>query len=169
VQYRFAEMFQLYLEIKKSQQDAKFLLLVNDIGWAQTEMKMFLNNHLAEDIKIYNFTSENIHEYLEIADVGLCLRTSLPSMRHVAPLKFREYLLSGVPTIVSNNTADELEEFGKEIFIMPEMIESINVEIFTDWINAVRTDRNTMRAVCRNRAKTKFNICHDIQTLKSVL
>ena len=47
-----------------------------------------------------------VGEYLNTADVGLSLRAASDAMRHVKPLKTREYLLCGVPVVYSSGTGD---------------------------------------------------------------
>lgn len=168
-QYRFADMLALFTLIKGFIESAKFLILINDSISSLLPHLANCNLSILSSIHVKSAHPLEVQNYLEIADIGMCLRASLPSMKHVAPLKFREYLFCGLPSIVTNNTADSLVDLEESIFVLPEDISNLDLDLFSRWIESVRCYRSYYRNTCRTSADLKFDIIDDVNELGKIL
>lgn len=75
--------------------------LINKFG-------MNKNNVLCRYVNFFK-----INKYLSAADIGILLREDMITNNVAAPTKFAEYLLAGLPVIISNNVGD-FSEFTKK-------------------------------------------------------
>lgn len=75
--------------LTKDQIPVEFLSLI-DIG--RTIMKAVEN--------------EDINQYLNMADFGIIIREDIPLNRVASPTKFAEYMLAGLPVMISHNLGD---------------------------------------------------------------
>ncbi len=85
-----------------------------------------------------------VPQYLNAADFGLCLRTQAMSLKGIAPIKLGEYLLSGLPVIISPEIGD-MENLLKGFdFYLPYRNKS-DLENLTKQIKNIKTDRKAIR------------------------
>ena len=56
---------------------------------------------------------KDINDYLNAADFGLLLREDTPTNNVASPTKFAEYLMAGLPTLISQGVGD-LSEFVEQ-------------------------------------------------------
>lgn len=169
-QYRPEDMILIFDYISSFISKSKFLVLANNAS--ATSHLAAITSNVGKDSQILMVESANpiqIQDYLEIADVGLCLRTNAPSMRHVAPLKFREYLFCGVPCVVTSNTADTFANWEDEIYLWPDNFQPNDLSHFELWIKNIRENRSQIRGRCRSRAIQEFNIDEDVSKLMKFL
>ena len=59
-----------------------------------------------ERITFLNVNTNNVHDYLQACDMGLLLRETSITNRVASPVKFAEYLSSGLPVLISENIGD---------------------------------------------------------------
>lgn len=111
------EIFNTFLAIKDEIPEAFFMLLTHDLEFAK---KLQGKNHIDNnDIVILSIDNMNVRPYLNAADVGLILREDVPMNNVASPTKFAEYVMCGLPVIISQGVGDfsEIVEFKKCGFV----------------------------------------------------
>jgi hypothetical protein len=110
IQYAFDEMLRIFTAIHTSNPNVKFLLLTRmpvsfpkDTPPEVIEKTIFLQKDFKE-----------VPRYLAAADFAFCLRLPAPSLAGIAPIKLGEYLMMGLPTIISKGIGD-IEMWSKEL------------------------------------------------------
>jgi len=101
--YNMAAMFALFKTFNSAHPNSKFIILTG-----QPNLISFSH----PDVIIQTVASNEVFKYLSAADVALAILSETTSMKAAAAIKHAEYLLCGLPTI--------LTEVG-DIFAYPEI------------------------------------------------
>ncbi|MBD3627854.1 hypothetical protein [Cyclobacterium sp.] len=100
--YQLEEMLRLFWSHYQFDADSRILFLVRNHHTLSAQIPDYLRGLVW--IKTVPFTC--IPDYYAAGDLGLSLRKSAPSLTGLAPIKVGEYLLSGLPVIVSEEIGD---------------------------------------------------------------
>lgn len=169
IQYMTEAMFQIYQEISVSILDSTFLLLVPrefHTGLTLTANRLGIPN---SSFKLIEVSPDEMSSFLNLADVGLSLRHAGESMRHVRPLKSREYLLCGVPLVYTSTTGDS-NVFPRQIALELDFESFAPYQDLNQWINdEIIPNREKLRKTCRDFAISKFNLELEAANLMKVL
>jgi glycosyltransferase involved in cell wall biosynthesis len=160
-QYMVPEMRRLFQEIRTQVVNTKFLILT----YAQDEViKTYFGSEeqrLNNEIYVLKIAPDLVGRAICIGDVGITLRLPLPSMEHVAPLKYREYLLSGVPVIYSGRTGDH----GIVSNVLARQLDHKRTNSYVEIASWVSTklvnNREQIRLMARQYGLEKFDISTD--------
>ncbi|PRY90969.1 hypothetical protein [Mongoliibacter ruber] len=101
-QYRVEDMLQLFYSFWEKEQESKLLVL-------SRSRKLDLTSYpdsFKEAVIQKQVPFKEIPAYLSAADLGLSLRKPAPSISGLAPIKTGEYLMMGLPVIVSSGIGD---------------------------------------------------------------
>lgn len=139
------------------------LLIVNNLGEEQLIGHLLANTFVP--YTVVRSEPSDVPKFLRKIDVGFSLRASSPSMRHVKPLKSREYLFAGKPIVYSSNTADG-NRFPPNISYDYSNIYS-DFTVFMNWLSSVTRNSNLTQDYCRNYAIQNFNLDLDIRRLEA--
>lgn len=82
------------------------LLIINNLG--QQELVSSLLTTCKFPVTYVQSKPDEVMNYLRLSDIGFSLRVNSESMKHVKPLKNREYLFAGNPIIYTSNTGDQM-------------------------------------------------------------
>jgi len=96
------EMFRIVSVLMQSI-DSCFMVLTPDVKEALKLAKRTIPN---ERYFIKNVPREDVSEYLMAADMGILLRERHPLNEVAAPTKFAEYLMAGLPVMISDHIGD---------------------------------------------------------------
>lgn len=98
--------------VAEKDQDARFLFLSKD-DYQEDEL---LANYpfLKGKITVKSVANEEVVNYLNAADYGLLFRDNVKMNNVASPSKFAEYVLCGLPTIISNGVGDYSDLCVKE-------------------------------------------------------
>ena len=91
-------------QIAKSKHNTKFLLLSRDKIEEHVVYERYPN--LSNRILIKSAANSEMVNYYNAADLGLLLRENVPMNNVASPSKFAEYMLCGLPTIISEGVGD---------------------------------------------------------------
>lgn len=101
-QYRLEEMLVLFEMYWKTNPQARFLILS-----PQQEIDLtFLPSKIKNCVSIQAVEYEEIPTFLNAGDLGLSLRKEAPSIAGLSPIKTGEYLIMGMPVILSPGVGD---------------------------------------------------------------
>jgi hypothetical protein len=100
------KLVEAYLAIRQSRPTASFLVLTPEAD------RCYLESHLSRagvphgDVRMLSCPHEQVVDHLCAADVGLLLRDRHPMNEVAAPGKFAEYVLSGLPIVMTEGIGD---------------------------------------------------------------
>lgn len=98
------QMFSLFKEIHEINKEFQFLILSNDIHIAYKKQKEFdISDSVMHVLTVKN---SDVHQYLSSCDLGLLLREDVPMNNVASPSKFSEYLMCGLPVVISPRIGD---------------------------------------------------------------
>jgi glycosyltransferase involved in cell wall biosynthesis len=126
---------------------ARLLLLTGDL----TRARVMFGEEAG--VTILAVPHESIQNYLALGDLGLLLRASHPVNRVACPVKFAEYLASGLPVLVSRGVGD-----------CPEIVRQARIGYVLEdapplaqMMAEVRARRADLRRRCREVAIRRFD------------
>lgn len=164
-QYLLDAMLDLFVAIKEKVPGAKLVCLTPTS--AHAEIKGAARGRGVDDLNlVVKFVDAlKVGDYLNIADVGLSLRAHSGAMRHVKPLKTREYLLCGVPVIYSGGTGDS-NKLPPEIAVrFDEKSKSDQNEVVSWVLTNVLPNREQLRLEARKYAEENFDVRSDAKLI----
>jgi glycosyltransferase involved in cell wall biosynthesis len=141
--------------------DAHFLAITT----SPEKMRRFCINARLEESSytIVRVQPELVPHYLAAADVGLLSRASGLDSRVSSPIKFGEYLASGVPVIASDGIGDVSDLIRQEQLglVLPSAALDRNVPALANlvgpFLDAYRRAPATWRARCQHVARTRLD------------
>lgn len=121
---------------------------------------------ISNSVKSLRVQPNQVGEILRICDIGFSLRSNSNSMLHVAPLKLREYMLSGVPVIYTKNTGDDFEINLNCGYAIDDCY-NLDISSICNWIeNHVVKNRENSRHDTREFGLQRFSLNQDIQIMR---
>lgn len=119
-------LFEVLKFLQKNIEKFRFLCLTPDIEIANS---LIIRHELDRNQILLSFIEHNnVNAYLNAADFGLVFREEISTNIHSSPTKIAEYLLAGLPIILSNNIGDYSDFIQKHSlgFVCDNSISSIN-------------------------------------------
>ena len=161
------ESLQLYRQVRDLRPDAHFFAITTDPAAMRSETK---KAGIADsEVTIVSVAPHEVPEYLVAADVGLLLREQCVVNEVAAPIKFGEYLASGVPVIISEGIGDYSDfvrqcELGEVLLpgtpaLAPEQLE---------FITHFAASGATYRKRCLEAAEQHLNLDSHLPAFASV-
>lgn len=154
-QYCTEEMFDLFRRIKGKRADAKLLLL----SGSPTEFSDALAKHpdISSATEVRSVKAAEIPTILSCCDFGLALRRRTFSMQAVAPIKVGEYLLTGLPVIVSAGVGDD--HLPDYVCFRVGTMDSDNLERAASWVAAsLAAGEPDLRSRCHQVGRAEFSL-----------
>ncbi|WP_163381604.1 glycosyltransferase family 4 protein [Cyclobacterium sp. SYSU L10401] len=108
--YQPQDMLRLFWSYQQLHTASRFLFLVRE----GTDLKAEIPAYLEELVWIKTVPFQSIPDYYSAGDLGISLRKPAPSLAGLAPIKVGEYLLSGLPVLLSDGIGDLSQELGGE-------------------------------------------------------
>lgn len=140
-QYQVSEMLQLFWSCYQENPSHRFIFLVRNKEALRAHIPEYLNPLVC----IETVPFAKVPDYYAAADLGISLRKSAPSLAGLAPIKIGEYLLSGLPVLLSEEIGDLSEMLDKEkaCFVYRK-----NPHEFRRWLDETRDlPKNEIRAL----------------------
>lgn len=139
------------------------LLIINNLGQENLVSSFIASSKFP--VSYIQSKPDEVMNYLQFSDIGFSLRVNSESMKHVKPLKNREYLFAGNPIIYTSNTGDK-ERFPTEIGFLYEATEN-NFEVLLDWLNNFQLHSDLIKNRCIEYANRNFSLDKDVERLKT--
>ena len=126
----------------------EFKKLANEIGIDKNQMT------------IVSARPQEVPRLMNAADVGILLRDDSIVNRVASPVKFAEYLASGVPVLISRNVGDctelvQREDVGFVVDALPG--QESETQRVIGWLESLRNNREAYRKRCQEVAKAQFD------------
>lgn len=123
--------------VAKKDENARFLLLSRD----KINQEDILRHYPDLNGRFINQAVPNSEmvKYLNAADYGILFRENVPMNNVASPSKFAEYILCGLPTIISEGVGDYstvCEPNGLGILVPEEQMKNLEIFNFTKLLNA---------------------------------
>lgn len=100
------KLVDVFRMIHADRPDALFLVLSPEDHWRHIQPHLDAAGLPPESYRLYACPHQSVVDYLCAADVGLLLRDRHPMNEVAAPGKFAEYVLSGLPIIMTDGIGD---------------------------------------------------------------
>lgn len=165
-QYCIEEMFSILELMKEKTAQVKFLILTGSPDIILNKLTKY--THLRPLIILKSVSSDDVPNYLSVADLGLALRRPSFSMQGVAPIKLSEYLLCGLPVIATKEIGDTRfinDSIGYLCYKMDN--EELNKAV--DWFFTTYKVKRFSNNNIRNIALKKFSLHESAKRYKMAL
>jgi hypothetical protein len=159
-QYLLGDMLQLFEAMRKQGLDCRFLFLVRNKSY----LNAVIPDHLKPYVIIKAVDFNSLPAYYAAADLGISLRKEAPSLSGLAPIKIGEYLLSGLPVLLSPGIGDIDSLVGQENFCF--MYEKDQTAAFYSWMIAAKT---IPKAAIRSKAISLFSLENSLKEYELAL
>lgn len=133
------EIFDFFRNLLTKDHRFKLLLITPDVDLA---------NEMIGDYKFENVTYvkkvelPEVNRYLNAADVGLLLREDIPMNNVASPTKFAEYLMAGLPVLISSSIHDFAIDIHKTGYgVVVSSLNEISQEGFEQLLNSLNIDK----------------------------
>ncbi len=135
-QYCWDEMLKIFQAYHLDNPDSKFLVLTRNPEYLDKKIP----DELMKVIMPVSCDFEKIPNYLSAADVAFSLRSPALSLAGIAPVKLGEYLMMGLPVIVSKGIGDteELLLDKSFTFILDHDDPNRNEKVL-NWLNEIES------------------------------
>lgn len=163
-QYMIETEFEILQSLYSFGLDVHFLI-INNLG-QQGLVSSFLSPSKFPVTYVQSRPDE-VMNYLRLSDIGFSLRIDSESMKHVKPLKNREYLFAGNPIVYTSNTGDRTR-FPSEIGFLYDIAEN-NPKTLLDWVNNFQMNSESIEKRCIEFANQNFSLERDVKRLKTFL
>lgn len=167
-QYQFEKMLLVFSKIQTVGHEKKLLILVppNDIEPVKRLVETYDID--PQSCIVRNAGHDQTPRLLAAADIGFSLRQESFSMKHVKPLKTREYLFSGMSVIYSKFTGDAAR-LPKEIGFVLEGTENKDLVDLESWVQERMLKPQFFRGLGRKFALLNLSIDNDISLLSGAI
>lgn len=164
-QYLLDAMLDLFVAIRDNVPSAKLVCLAPTSAHAEV-IREAKDKGIDDGELVVRFVDAlKVSDYLSVADIGLSLRAASKAMRHVKPLKTREYLLCGVPVIYSGGTGD-LEGLPPRLAIRFDGESKNGKDDVLSWVmKNVIPNREKLRLQAREYARENFDVRSDAKLI----
>ena len=162
------QMANLFSQIRKKLPQAFFLGITKS---TQTFRDLLSELGVPEqDYLLTSLPHEQVMEMLQMGDVGLLLRGDSLLNQVSSPTKFGEYLLAGLPVLLTEHTGDyaavaKRENLGYLVDLGNEQVDQALLE----FLNNIQMHREDYHARCRNYAQANLSWGHYGKVLAALL
>lgn len=139
------KIFKLIAKLSKLDSELYFICITPDISMAMQLAEKYSLNIAQYLIKSLEF--REIPIYLNLADIGIIIRDDIMTNRVSSPTKIPEYLLTGLPIIMSDNIGD-YSDFVKKYNLGVIIDNVINIEQLYQNIKSISINRKKINEFC---------------------
>jgi glycosyltransferase involved in cell wall biosynthesis len=156
-QYCLRATVELFERVRERRSDARLHVLT---GQPAAAHEMVGARHSRNgSIWIGRVPPEEVPLYMAAADLGVALRLPTFSQRAVSPIKVAEYLLSGLPVVVTAGVGDLESQLSQDAaLILPDTERSSLIRAANWFVDRVLPRANTFRAQCRSLGVSLFSL-----------
>ena len=146
----FEKVLELSSLLAALNENIKFIFLVNHPKNANDELKKYKG--LDNRVTVLSLSPHEVPSYLSAGDVAILLRESNAINESASPVKFAEYVLSGIKVVISAAIYDYAQLTKKHS--LGWVIDNLS----TDELNDIATNINEYLSVSSKRKKIDANV-----------
>jgi glycosyltransferase involved in cell wall biosynthesis len=165
-QYCIKQMLMLFSEVKMNFPNSKLLILSGDFSSFYKNTTGY--EHLLDDVITKSLRSDEVGKYLSACDLGLAIRQPSFSMQAVAPIKLGEYLLCGLPVVVTKGIGDTQMVEPSIGYLLPEN-DNDNIKSSAKWFIKNFMDKSFDKEIINNVGMSHFSVESSVQRYHQVL
>lgn len=167
--YLFEESLALFGAILERRPDARFLVLTGAQALAKAKLSE-AGSAVANSTRVLTVVPAEVPKLLSAADLGLCLISSAFSMRTVSPIKLGEYLLCGVPAVVSRGVGDSALVADGDVAYLVDNRDPDDLGRAAHWfVESVLPRRETLRPLARRAGLEHYSRQRASEALRRAL
>lgn len=167
-QYEFEKMLSVFIEVEIPGFTKKLLIFVPKNDVPAVRQLVDKCNIQSDSCVIRNIGHDQTPIMLAAADFGFSLRQESFSMKHVKPLKTREYLFSGLSVIYSKFTGDAAS-LPKNIGFVLDGIEGKVLIALQKWIQERMVNQEFFYNEAKGFASSNLSIGKDVALLSGAI
>lgn len=149
---RIEDVLELCLRVSKKSPMARFLFISKDF---ESIVKMANNKGINRSLfKAFSCEQREVAHYLSLCDAGIILRHNNLVNNVASPIKVGEYLLAGIPVLLSSGIGDYSQELPEQkigLLVDDFWTDSGKIVNFVDKINRIEMTKR-----CHSFVKTKL-------------
>lgn len=130
--YETSKMFELIDSLNKLKISAKLLFLTRD----EVTARQLIPPSLSSKVLVVTCPFQEIPEFLRAADIGICLRKKAKSIAGIAPIKLGEYLMCGLPVVLSEGIGD-FDELMADLPFVFKVGKTFDVKELGKWVEGL--------------------------------
>lgn len=161
-------LFYIFSKLSEHNPQLFFMCITANKDIVQTYVRKF--NIRNENIWIDYVKNDSINDYLCAADIGLLFRENTPTNNVASPTKFAEYVMAGLPVIISEGVGD-FSAFVKKFkigLVIKNDSYSLEKEI-TKYLINLNVDREKIAALCKKEFSKQRYLARSINAYKDIL
>ena len=148
-------VFNFLKSLAEFRTDFKFLMITPDLELVNEYSKKY---GISQDLVAIQSSFDEVNKYLNAADVALLLREDIVMNNVASPTKFAEYLMAGLPTVLSHGIhdfAEILRETGYGVILEDNTL--VNQDLADDIVELKSKDRKAVATwAARNISKERY-------------
>ena len=155
---KIPEMLNLWYQVHQERNDVKFLLLTNSDPHSLPDEVVGIDA-FGNSLKCLSLTRKDALNVLDLADIGFILRDDRNLNRAASPVKFAEYIDSGLAVVCSHFIGDiskQVEENNLGMLIDPHNKDRSIIELI-ELIALVKKDREKYRKCSKEMVMEKYS------------
>jgi glycosyltransferase involved in cell wall biosynthesis len=151
---RFDVVLEVFKKLKQLHANSFFLVISYDPVIKQMTENAGISK---SDFAVFNLQAGEVNKFLLMGDFGIILSDKAPRRLVSAPIKFGEYLASGLPVLLMTKIGDTEEivrKYGVGVLVENE------IELLTDGLEKIITLSNKpgIKEKCRFAAETELSL-----------
>ena len=160
------DVFNYMAKLMLHDKNIRFLVVTPDLETANFYSNKY---NLTEKTVVLKSKFEEVNKYLNAADISLMLREDVLMNNVASPTKFSEYILSGIPCIMSNGVYDFAQIIKETGFgVVLSDYSKLKKEEYNQIIKLLQIDRETISLWGRNNLSKENLISKYFELLKHV-
>jgi glycosyltransferase involved in cell wall biosynthesis len=166
-QYCLEEMLAVFRILQQKHGNSYLLLLTGSQQYAASNAQLWAG--LEKNVVVANVPFSEVPEYLASADAALAFRKDYFSMAGVAPIKLGEYLLTGLPVVVTPKTGDTkaLLQNNNACFLL-DKLDNEGFNAAADWLAGVHLN-SPVAIEARKTGQALFSLKAAVASYKNAL
>ena len=160
------KIFSFFRDLRMKDLRFKLLLITPDIDFANK----FIRDYGFEDVVFVKKVERHmVNNYLNAADLGLLLREDVVMNNVASPTKFAEYLITGLPVIISKGVHDfavNIQDTGYGVVVSE--LDQISSKEYEKLTKSLKIDRTEIASWGLNNLSKTFFIEHYFKIISNI-
>lgn len=160
------KIFDFFKFLNNKNENFKLLLITPDIKEAEKLIKQY---EFENKVIALSSNFKEVNNYLNASDVGLLLREDVVMNNVASPTKFAEYLLAGLPVVISKGVYDFAEVINNTGYgIVVEELDKISHSEYDSLMKSLSISPTLIEEFGKNKLSKEVFIKQYIKLLKEV-